>query len=714
MQRMNHRGPTALRFQYQLLITLISIGLLTTIWPARGQAKTPSRAQAAVELADLKAGIEAFQEEEWKQALKKLQPFLDKDNPLPDYVLQMVAMSHLALKQCKKAAPLFVQVRTRYPQSIYTSEAMLSEAKALLCANQYEAARERAQKFLRTKPGERFVEESRLLIAQSHLNEGNRDKAVAQLTDFWIEVTSDDLAADAKRLLKKAKANPNRGEQLRRARHLYHQREWAQTKKLLVELGEQDSYMFAECVFRLRNYSRAKQLFQSLVDRDESTAQALGRLATIEARLGDYQSAIAHNRQLAQKFRNSKQQKAALKKIAFLHKDSFEFDKAAEVLRELLKKHLRHRERVNTLSELAWVSYRDGQYDVAIVLLEELIQNRRAHKQRAKFMFWKGQAHKKMAAQVEDKEIAKTATDQAEEVFAEAWEVDKWGYYGLASLRELHDDARGYRTALRQEDQRRIRKIRHVAVKSDPSVDGLFHLPRAEVLDALGLQRLAADEMRQAYQEAKHSKALLKKVGEISYSVGNYYVPMIVALRDPGLLDRPEDTWHWIYPQAYHPIVERHARRYRLDPRLMYSMMKQESAFQEHAVSSAGARGLVQIMPFTGKRLSHAMGWQGFNTHDLFEPEINIALSALYINMNSDLFEGRLPMVIASYNAGEAAVERWLPSRIDLEDWEFIEEIPYKETNNYTKKVMRNYWMYQYLYPDSKFDQPKKSEKQKT
>jgi len=159
--------------------------------------------------------------------------------------------------------------------------------------------------------------------------------------------------------------------------------------------------------------------------------------------------------------------------------------------------------------------------------------------------------------------------------------------------------------------------------------------------------------------------------------------------------------------------VERHAKRHKLDPRLVYSMMRQESAFKEHAVSSAGARGLIQIMPFTGKRLARNMGWKGFQVHDLYEPEVNIALSALYLRMNSDLFENRFPMVIASYNAGEAAVQRWLPSRMDLEDWEFIEEIPFRETNDYTKKVMRNYWMYQYLYPNSAFDKESKPSKKK-
>lgn len=682
-----------------------------------GQVVVDGKTSAAVSDEDahaIQSGIEAFQEENWKKAVKQLKPFLAHDNPLPDYMLYMVAKSYLELKECEAATPLLAQVRTRYPQSVFAGESMLLQAKALACDKKPQEARERAQQFLKTKPDERMAEEARLLIARTYLDQGERETAVVQLTDFWVEAGSDDLADSARQQLKKAKASPDRTAIFRRARHLYQQREWAPAKDLLVELGEQDSYMFAECIYRLRDYPRAKQLFQSLLDRNESPAQALGRLATIEARLGDYQSAIAHNRRLAEKYRSTKQQKSALKNIAFLHKDSFEFDKAAKVLRQLLNKRLGRRERAHTMSELAWVTYRSGDYDAAVTLLDELVKKEGANKDLPKFLFWKGQVHKKIAARTEDKKVARAAEHAAHEAFEEAWEVDQWGYYGLASLRELHTDDEQYRMALKSEDQKRLGKIRQVAVESNPSTAGLFHLPRAEALHTLGQKRLAADEMRAAYREAKGNKALVKKVGTISYAVGNYYVPMVVALNDPGLLDRPEDTWHWIYPEAYQAIVDRHARRHRIDPRLMYSMMKQESAFKEEAVSPVGARGLIQIMPFTGKRLATAMGWQGFNPADLFEPEINIALSALYMRMNADLFEDRLPMIIAAYNAGEAAVERWLPSRVDLEDWEFIEEIPYKETNKYTKLVIRNYWMYQYLYPDSEFDKLHQVKKRKT
>ncbi len=661
----------------------------------------------------LQGGIEAFEEDNWKTVLKKLKPFLNQDNPIPDYVLYMVGVAERHEGDCSEAADHFAKLRRNYTRSVFATDSILEEARALVCAKDFELGRTRAQEFLKTKPYKRLAAETQLLLARSYLESGAKETARAKLRDFWVDASDDDLAQDALKLLKKAGGKISGNDKWRRARHLYKMREWVQAKNILVELGAQDSFLFAECIFRLRDYQRAKKLFESLLARRESTGKAQARLATINARIGDYNSAIKHNLSIAKKYAGSKKQRSALKKVAFLHRDRQEFEKSAKVLQELLQKPLRKREKIEALEDYAWVSYRAGNLDVAINTIDDLLEMKLNKEQAAKMLFWKGKILSKQVADTKDKQERKDLRKLARETFREAWKHDKWGYYGLSALRDMNDKdkEKKFYSTLKIEDQRRARRIRQVAVDAAPSMNGLFHLPRAQALHSMGRKRLATREMKAAFREAKGRPALMKLVGEMAYEVGNYHVPMIVALRKPGLMDRPEDAWNWIYPAAYQPIVERHAGRRHLEPNLVYSMMRQESAFQEQVVSSAGARGLIQIMPFTGRRLARIMGWKGFKTIDLFEPEINIALSTLYVRMNSDLFDGHLPAVIASYNAGEHAVARWLPSRQHLDYWEFIEEIPYRETNKYTKRVMRNYWMYNYIYSAGK---PAKSARQDT
>lgn len=659
---------------------------------------TPAFATKKKYRSNLRDGISAYQDDKWKTVIKKLRPLIKKETTLPDYILFMVGTAEGHDGQCKKAASHFAELRQDYPKSIYATDAIIEEASALICDKKFEMGRQKAKEFLKTKPLMRRRQETLLLIAKSYLEEGDTKTAQKNLTEIWIDAKDSDLAEEAFALLKKAGGNPKAADKWRRARHLHTMREWIQAKNMLVELGAQNSYLFAECIFHLRDYPRAKKLFESLVKRGVSVNKSLGHLATINARTGNYKEAIKQNLSIAKRHRSSSNQKKALKNIASLHQDQKEFDKALDVLMELLQKPLTQKEKKEALEDFAWITYRSGDYDSAIATLDDLLKMKIKQEDAAKYLFWKGKFLLKKAEKENDKKLKKQLKEEAKIAFNDAWTEDKWDYYGLASLRALNEKDKKFFTAIKVEDQKRARKIRRVSVESSPPIDGLFHLPRAAALHELGFERLASKEMKAAYKESKNSPALMKMVGEIAYSVGNYYVPMVVALRKPGLLEDPESVWDWIYPKAYGTIVKRHAVRRKLDPLLIYSMMRQESAFQEHVISSAGARGLIQIMPFTGRRLARIMGWKGFKNSDLFEPEINIALSTLYVRMNSDLFEGHLPATIASYNAGEHAVVRWISSRKDLEDWEFIEEIPYRETNKYTKRVMRNYWMYQYLY----------------
>ncbi|MDH4099425.1 MAG: lytic transglycosylase domain-containing protein [Nitrospirota bacterium] len=117
-------------------------------------------------------------------------------------------------------------------------------------------------------------------------------------------------------------------------------------------------------------------------------------------------------------------------------------------------------------------------------------------------------------------------------------------------------------------------------------------------------------------------------------------------------------------------IVEKKAERYSLDPLLLMEVIRAESDFDPYAVSPKGARGLMQLMPGTAARLG---------VQDSFDPEQNIDGGTRYLRYLLDYFNGSVPLALAAYNAGESAVNRWqsIP--------------PYKETQHYVKKIMRNY-----------------------
>lgn len=136
---------------------------------------------------------------------------------------------------------------------------------------------------------------------------------------------------------------------------------------------------------------------------------------------------------------------------------------------------------------------------------------------------------------------------------------------------------------------------------------------------------------------------------------------------------------------------------WKVDPALLFAHTLQESAFRATAVSSAGARGLMQIMPAAARDHAGALGVSG-NVSDLTRPDVNLAFGQEHLEAlrNSAATQGLLPKVIAAYNAGPVPIARWNTQIHDNGDpllW--VESVPYWETRGYVATVMRNYWMYE-------------------
>ena len=136
---------------------------------------------------------------------------------------------------------------------------------------------------------------------------------------------------------------------------------------------------------------------------------------------------------------------------------------------------------------------------------------------------------------------------------------------------------------------------------------------------------------------------------------------------------------------------------WQVDPALVYAHALQESAFQTGAVSPAGARGLMQIMPAAAKDHSGRLGYSG-SPGDLNKPEVNLAFGQRHLQMlrNDPATQGLLPKVMAAYNAGLVPLSRWTSEiRHQGDPLLWMESVPYWETRGYVNIVMRNYWMYE-------------------
>ena len=155
-----------------------------------------------------------------------------------------------------------------------------------------------------------------------------------------------------------------------------------------------------------------------------------------------------------------------------------------------------------------------------------------------------------------------------------------------------------------------------------------------------------------------------------------------------------------LFPRPYQKVVNSAAQKFHVEPAYIYSIMRQESAFSPKARSHADAFGLMQLLPSVARHTARAypsLLTAPAKPASLFLPEVNIPLGAAHLRDLSKRFDGQFILMTASYNASERAIRQWVKMRFHGDPLEFIEDIPYKETRNYVKLVMRNFLIYQQL-----------------
>ena len=146
------------------------------------------------------------------------------------------------------------------------------------------------------------------------------------------------------------------------------------------------------------------------------------------------------------------------------------------------------------------------------------------------------------------------------------------------------------------------------------------------------------------------------------------------------------------YPQEYAEYVTRYAEECEVDPLLIYAIIKAESDFNPQAKSHNGAKGLMQLMDKTAIELSKQI------EVDLYDPETNIRLGTYYFSQLLEKYNQQVGIALAAYNAGMGNVNNWIERGTIQTDGSDLENIPYKETNMYVRRILNDYEMYRKLY----------------
>jgi soluble lytic murein transglycosylase len=370
-------------------------------------------------------------------------------------------------------------------------------------------------------------------------------------------------------------------------------------------------------------------------------------------------------------------EEALLSLASYYQKDALD-DAALPWWRRLVAEYPQGRYVERAAWRVGWGDYRAHRYEDAAQLFETTARLRPPSGSTAGFLYWSARSR-----------LALGQNERARALLAETIQRYKHAYHGVRATEEL---ARlGGRPAPPA-----------VLVATTPPPEAPLPEPRASRLRQL----LLIDRLAEATEELRllpESPRVQATLAWVDWRQGHYR-PAITAMKraypewvgEAG--DRlPTEIWQILFPIRYDRELRLAAQEEGVDPALVAALILQESSFDAGALSRAGARGLMQVMPATGRTIARAKG-QRYRRAALHDPATSLDFGTHYLRQMSERFSGAAEKVLAAYNAGPHRVDAWTAQRGELSPEEFTESIPFNETRTYVMIVLANREQYRRLY----------------
>jgi len=223
-------------------------------------------------------------------------------------------------------------------------------------------------------------------------------------------------------------------------------------------------------------------------------------------------------------------------------------------------------------------------------------------------------------------------------------------------------------------------------------------MARAALLERLGMSVEARYEYDRLTADAGQSTVRLLATAGAFRARGLTSAAIRLGRRamDQGA-PRDAASYRLVYPVHHEDVLAAEAAEHELDRALVAALIRQESNFTAHATSPAGARGLMQVMPAVGRDVARALDFPVWDPVLLYQPDVNLQLGAAHLAGVLDRYD-HPALALAAYNAGGARVARWSAKRGTADRELFVERIPYRETRDYVRIILRNRELYAALY----------------
>jgi soluble lytic murein transglycosylase len=662
---------------------------IAQLWlvPATARGGRPAAARDAA-MTDFASAVKLEVEGNFTKALPILAQPSMQQGTLGHYALYYQGFAEMRLGRPADARRTFQALAARNPVGYLGEAAALREADCLELLGDQSGAMaiyERLSKTKTTTPDEVLMRFGRLARAA-----GNPEKATEAFSRILYEFPFSDLAPIASNELESLPIGPiapgtNRYKlEIGRAERLFGARRYAPARiafEGLRQAAQGDDrelvqLRLAECDYFQKRARAAREGVRPYIEKASRQGEALFFYAVATRDLGDSVEYLRVVRRLVAEFPTQSWAEEALNNLAthyILQNDDASADQA---FRELYEKFPAGHYAERAAWKIGWWAYKNGRYADTVRAFESAAAQFPRSDYRPTWLYWSGRAHEALKEPaLADARYALVAGDYLNT------------YYGRLAVKKL---TAGVPIAAADEPPAAVSLPPNEAV--------------VRALLALDLYDQAFDELRYAQRVSGDSSAIQATIGWIHNRRGDLRAginamkrayPQYMAAGGEKL---PPELLKVLFPVNYWPLIRRYSAERQLDPYLMAALIAQESTFTADVKSSANAYGLMQLLPSTGRQYARALQpSRKFSLSMLTTADTNVKMGTAYF---ADLVRqfGGAHYALATYNAGPNRVARWIAERPGIDRDEFIDDIPFPETQNYVKKILGTAEDYRRLY----------------
>ncbi|MSR22817.1 MAG: tetratricopeptide repeat protein [Gemmatimonadetes bacterium] len=545
------------------------------------------------------------------------------------------------------------------------------------------------------------AEMSPAVEASQRLRAGQLSVAVADTAraaeDLWAALTIGDRytsAREAAVLLDRIVGSLGEDAEVKLGRALLAASAWEPAVRRLLPQLTSDHLTSAELdelrvrlgrgLFELRRYAEAIGLLSPLAETEvvsDATADALFWTGRAALARGSVEEATGAFRRAGELAPGSTQAVEGLLLLLDRERTTGFGPKARALLDEILAAGVTTLPAESTVAQLGVESYLAGDYSTAAVVFQRYLEGSRRTAARQQAAYWSGLTQDRIGE-----------PEGAGALWAELHAVDPFSYYGLLAGEKLGAPV-----------------IREDLARGPDPVPGIeLELQNALLrLRVLRLVNIPGSLARELARLSVYFQARGNGIYDFADALaeGGFPLEGVSVGRE---IFRQEGEWNLrllriIHPFPYREVVVREARARGLDPFLVAGVIRQESLFHSPIVSSAGAVGLMQLMPPTAREVAGQLDIP-YSPEALTDPETNIRLGTTYLATMTRRLGERTEDVLSAYNAGPARAREWQQTSAHGDRDVFVEEIPFQETRNYVRLVQQYARMYTALYACGDFE----------